>query len=117
MYKMIKEKWDQYAQFWSMAEDDRKARLAEVATPDVTYTDPNVTVSGAAAFSDHIGQFQKDIPGGRFVITGAFEHHQRTLAHWDMLGADGFVMIKGTSFADLNEEGKFASFTGFFGGA
>ena len=113
---MIKEIWEQYAEFWTMTEEDRKARLAEVATPDVTYSDPNASVSGADAFSDHIGQFQKDIPGGRFIITNAFEHHQRTLAHWDMLGADGSIVIKGTSFANLNDDGKFTSFTGFFGG-
>lgn len=113
---MIKNKWEQYAEFWSMAKDDRDKRLAEVATSNVTYTDPNVSVSGREAFSDHIGQFQKDIPGGRFVITDAFEHHKSTLAHWDMLGADGSIIIKGTSFANLSNEGKFSSFTGFFGG-
>ncbi len=113
---MIKNKWEQYAEFWSMAKDDREARLAKVATPDVIYTDPNVSISGRAAFSDHIGQFQKDIPGGRFVITDAFEHHKYTLAHWDMLSADGSVMIKGTSFANLSDDGKFSSFTGFFNG-
>ncbi len=113
---MIKNKWDQYAEFWSMEEDDRKMRLAQVATADVTYTDPHVSVSGAEAFSNHIGNFQKNVPGGRFVITEAFEHHQRSLAHWDMLGADGSLMIKGTSFADMDDDGKFSSFTGFFAG-
>jgi len=114
---MTKNKWQSYAELWSMDEKDRKARLAQVATPDVTYTDPNASISGADAFSDHIGQFQKQFPGAGFVITETFEHHQRTLAHWDMVGADGNVMIKGTSFASLSEDGKFTSFTGFFGGA
>lgn len=111
---MIKSKWDSYAEFWSMNEADRNARLAEVATPDVSYTDPMVAVKGTRAFSDHIGQFQQDIPGGRFKITEALEHHGCSLAHWDMLGPDGAVMIKGTSFATHSEDGKFASFTGFF---
>jgi len=114
---MTKNKWQSYAEFWSMEQGDRKKRLAEVATNDATYMDPNVSVSGADAFSDHIEQFQKDIPGARFVITDVFEHHQRTLAHWDMGGVDGNVMVKGTSFASLSEDGKFSSFTGFFGGA
>jgi len=111
---MNKAKWDQYAEFWSMPETERKARIAQVATPDVTYTDPSASISGADAFSDHIGQFQKNVPGGRFVITEAFGHHESSLAHWDMIGSDGSVMMKGTSFAKLSSDGKFSSFTGFF---
>jgi len=114
---MIKSKWEQYAEFWSMPEKERRIQLAEVATPDVTYTDPNTSVVGAEAFSDHIAQFQKDVPGGRFVITDAHEHHQQSLAHWDMVGADGTVMIHGTSYARLAKDGKFSSFSGFFSGA
>ncbi len=112
---MTAKKWERYAEFWSMAEDDRKQRIAEVATSDVTYMDPNSSVSGADAFSDHIGQFQKDIPGAKFVMTSVLEHHGKTLAQWDLVGADGKVMMKGTSFATLTEDGKFSSFTGFFG--
>jgi len=112
---MIKMKWEQYAEFWSLPEEECKLRLAEVATTDVTYTDPNTTLSGADAFCNHIGQFQKTVPGGRLIITDASEHHNKTLAHWNLLGSDGSVMMKGTSFAYLTEDGKFSSFTGFFG--
>lgn len=113
---MSKDNWQKYAEFWTMEEGLRKIRLSEVATPDVTYCDPNTSLSGAEAFSDFISQFQKDVPGGHFVITDVFEHHNQTLAHWDMCGADGSLMVKGTSFANLNDDGKFTSFTGFFAG-
>jgi len=106
-------KWEQYAEFWSLPEKERRIRLAEVATSDVTYTDPNTSVAGAEAFSDRVTQFQKDVPGRRFVITDAYEHHQQSLAHWDMVGPDGTVISDGTSYARLAEDGKFLSFCGF----
>jgi len=99
-----------------MPEKERRARLAERVTPDVTYTDPNVSLEGVKAFSDFVTQFQNDVPGGHFVITGAYAHHRRTLAHWKMLGPDSSVMLIGVSVADVSEDGKFTAITGFFGG-
>lgn len=111
---MLNEKWEAYAKAWSQADADRNTSLEDLVTPEVTYTDPNSDVEGRAAFSAHIAQFQKDVPGAYFEITDVKGHHSKTLARWRLCGKDGSEMMQGTSFADLTDDGKFTSFTGFF---
>ncbi len=111
---MIKNKWEQYAEIWSLAEDERNIQLEKLTTTDVVYTDANATVTGRQAFSDFIAGFQKKVPGGGFRIKEALEHHEQSITNWDMVGGDGSVIGTGTSYAKLSERGKFVSFTGFF---
>ena len=106
--------WKRYAASWSMAPAARLLRLAETVSPEVTYTDPHVSLAGIADFSDYMAGFQANMPGARFAIREAFDHHGRSLSHWQMLAADNAVMATGTSFAELATDGKFAHITGFF---
>jgi len=111
---MSEELWNRYSASWSMNEAERLERLAETVSPDVTYTDPNITVTGIAAFSEYMGGFQSDMPGAGFAVKEVSEHHQRSLLHWNMIDADKSIIGTGTSFAELTEEGKLAHITGFF---
>ena len=106
--------WNRYSQTWSMTAAERLARLAEVAAADVSYTDPNVTVTGYAAFSAYMDGFQENMPGASFRIAHVFEHHGRTLAHWTMHNGDGEEIGTGTSFAELGDDGRLKAITGFF---
>ena len=112
---MPERKWNRYSASWSMPGAERLARLAEVASPDVTYTDPHMSLVGIAAFSDYMAGFQDNMPGAGFAITEAFEHHGRTLSRWNMVDAGGAIIGTGISFAQLASDGKFAAITGFFG--
>ncbi len=112
---MSRENWDKYSEVWSLPEaGERVSRLKELTASGMTYTDPTTAVEGVEALAETMGNFQKDIPGAKFVITQVIEHHQQSLAHWEMQGADGSVMMPGTSHALLSDDGKFRSFTGFF---
>lgn len=111
---MIKKQWTRYAETWSLPEEERLSRLQQLITADVTYTDPTTSLGGLEALSNYMGKFQLDAPGGRFVITEAYEHHGQSLAYWQMLNEEGMVMMNGTSYALLSDEGKFQSLTGFF---
>ena len=106
--------WNRYSASWSMAPAARLLRLAETVSPEVTYTDPHVSLTGIADFSDYMAGFQANMPGASFAIRAAFDHHCRSLSHWQMLAADSSVMATGTSFAELAADGKFAHITGFF---
>lgn len=114
---MPETKWNSYSASWSMPEAERLERLAEVASPDVTYTDPHISLAGIAAFSDYMAGFQESAPGAGFAIVEAFEHHQRSLSRWNMIDQTGAVIGTGISFAEVSEDGKFESITGFFGPA
>lgn len=111
---MIKKQWNLYAETWSLPEEERLSRLKELVTADVTYTDPTTSLAGWEALSNYMGKFQTDMPGGRFVITEAYEHHGQSLAYWQMLDGEGKVMMNGTSHTHLSDEVKFQSLTGFF---
>ncbi|MBL4646660.1 MAG: nuclear transport factor 2 family protein [Rhizobiales bacterium] len=111
---MLDEKWHAYAKSWSQPNTERDASLANLVVEDVTYTDPHSDISGRDAFSAHIAQFQKDVPGAYFEIVEVKGHHNKTLARWKLRGQDGEEMMQGTSYAALTEGGKFTSFAGFF---
>lgn len=111
---MPNEKWNAYAKLWSQSEAEHEISLASLVTKDVTYTDPSADISGRNAFSAHMLQFQKDLPGAYFEIEEVKEHHNKTLARWKMRGQDGNEMMQGTSFATLSKNGLFTSFSGFF---
>jgi SnoaL-like domain len=106
--------WRRYSASWSMPEAERLARLAETVSKDITYTDPNITLTGIPAFSDYMAGFQANMPGTGFAIRAAQDHHQRTLSRWNMVTADASVVGTGTSFAELNDDGRIAHITGFF---
>lgn len=111
---MIEDKWTAYAGSWSQPQAARDAALRDLVADTVTYCDPGANVTGRAAFSAHMAQFQKDMPGTYFEIRDVMDHHGRSLANWTLCNRDGDEVMKGTSFATLSEDGRFTSFTGFF---
>ena len=106
--------WNKYSASWSMPEAERLERLAQTVSSEITYTDPNISLSGIEAFSDYMAGFQANMPGTSFAIQEVFDHHGRTLSHWNMVGADQAVVGTGTSFAEVADDGKLAHITGFF---
>jgi hypothetical protein len=112
---MTEKLWNQYSASWSMPEAERLERLAVTVSPEITYTDPNISLSGIDAFSNYMAEFQANMPGIGFAIREVMNHHGRTLAHWYMVSADATVIGTGTSFAELTDDGKLAHITGFFG--
>lgn len=111
---MTRALWDRYSASWAMPEAERLERLAETVMPDVTYTDPHISLTGIPAFSEYMAGFQALAPGAGFEIREVIDHHGRTLAHWNMVSADKDVIGTGTSFAELGADNKLAHITGFF---
>lgn len=106
--------WRRYAASWSSDAGQRQSELAACLADDATYCDPNGLLSGRAALSDYMGQFQASVPGGRFQIRSVLHHNDRSLADWSLLGADGGVLQEGTSFGALTEDGRLRAISGFF---
>lgn len=111
---MFEEKWQAYAKAWSQPDDVCETSLNGLVTVDVTYADPNSEIVGRSAFSAHMSQFRKDVPGAYFEIIDVKGHHSKTLARWRLCGKDGGEMMQGTSFATTTNDGKFTEFSGFF---
>ncbi len=111
---MSKEQWQRYAQIWSSDAATHEREMAVCLTADVTYRDPLTVLSGHEDFSKYMADFQGNFPGCRFKIKEARTHHGRSLATWDLVDAQGGVVMPGMSYALLADDGKFSEFNGFF---
>lgn len=113
--KTHQETWEAYTTAWSgIALETRKTTLEENLNSDCTYTDPNIQIVGYQSPSDYMEQFQQGFSGCKFVTTDFKEHHNQSLAHWDMVNGEGEILSKGASFGEYGADGRLARMTGFF---
>ncbi len=106
--------WKRYAAIWSLDVDARSTELTACLSPEIVYCDPNGTIEGQVALSEYMGGFQDSAPGARFEIRWVRDHHDRSLAHWELCGPDDRVLQTGTSFGLRAPDGRLRSITGFF---
>jgi hypothetical protein len=88
--------------------------LEQSVSPECIYTDPLTQVQGYDALANYMEAFQKNTPGGAFVTTNLQEHHDQSLAQWNMVDGEGKVISPGTSFARYDADGRLKQMTGFF---
>ena len=106
--------WKTYRASWSNENSIKRAYdLRKITSDDFVYRDPNIELNGFEQLSDYMTQFQKEFAGASFIITDFIEHHNRSLAHWNMVNSENEVVANGTDFATY-ENGKLKQITGFF---
>jgi len=111
----MKTLWDEYASAWSTRDGKtREAILEKRLAPDVQYVDPNAETLGYARISAYMADFQRELPGRRFVISDVIAHHDRCLAHWTMQNEESKVEMEGASFAEISPDGRLRRIYGFF---
>lgn len=105
-----------YAQAWIEPDPGRRLALLERAwAPDAVYCDPLAHVTGRAALSEHIGQTQQGLAGGRIEVTAeAVRHHDSAHFPWAARGADGSTLLTGFDVVQLDDAGRITRLTGFF---
>jgi hypothetical protein len=107
--------WDTYTQSWSEADTSKRSQLfAQSLHDDCVYTDPLVQATGYDRLSEYISTLQENIPGVRLETTDFNSHHDRSLAHWNMVGANGAVLGQGASVGMYGLDGRLTQMTGFF---
>ncbi|MCM6775483.1 nuclear transport factor 2 family protein [Nocardia sp. CDC159] len=78
-----------YIDAWNERDADKRgALIAEVFTPEATYTDPLAQVAGAAAIEQVIAGAQQQFPGLEFTLGPVDGHHDIARFTW-LLGAPG----------------------------
>jgi hypothetical protein len=61
----------------------RRQLLAELYTPDATYTDPHVELRGTEQLEAFIASTQERFPGWRFRLAGDVDaHHEQSRFQW-----------------------------------
>lgn len=109
---------DRYCEAWSEPDPDGRARaLAEVWADGGIYTDPSVSVTGAAQLLAHIARVQARRPGARVLRTSPLDvHHDVARFAWHVVQADGIALPDGLDIAFFSEDGeKIERIVGFFG--
>ncbi|MEM6274608.1 MAG: nuclear transport factor 2 family protein [Myxococcota bacterium] len=113
--KQLRKTWDTYAASWgAKSAEERRALYREALSPRCIYTDPLHQARGFDELLAYMQQFHEQVPGGHFVIKEFIFHHHRSLAKWDMCGADGTVLGDGVSYGEYDDDGKLVAMTGFF---
>lgn len=107
--------WETYAAAWKAESTDDKRGLFERALdPDVEYRDPLMQTRGFAGLEQYMAQFHQQIPGGHFVTTWFLAYQDRSIACWDMRGADGTKLGEGISYGRYGADGRLVEMNGFF---
>ncbi len=107
--------WDLYARSWQVTDGrEREALYAQCLAEDCQYTDPSTQTKGWKALGEYMAEFQKQVPGGYFVMSDFMAHHQRSIAHWQLLAADDSPLGTGVSYGEYDKQGKLVSMNGFF---
>jgi hypothetical protein len=107
--------WETYAQAWSRVDQVRRRQLLDQSvSPECIYTDPLIQVQGYDALSNYMESIQKNTPGIKFVTTGFQEHHDQSLAQWNMVDSEDKILSPGASFARYDADGRLKQMTGFF---
>ncbi len=107
--------WDLYTAAWREPDAGGKREiLAGSTSPSCQYTDPLASVEGRDALVEYMIDFHRQVPGGHFVTTYFLDHHDRSIAKWNMAAGDGAVLGEGVSYGEYGDDGKLARMTGFF---
>lgn len=106
--------WNTYTKSWLEPDRTKRIKLMEQClSVDCLYTDPLIQVSGYERLSAYISKLQKNLPGVKFLITDFKSHHDRSLAHWDMVDGKGNLLSQGASFGLYGSDGRLNQMTGF----
>ena len=107
--------WETYGSAWkATTAEAKRAALAASMSPDATYTDPQNRHHGHEDLVEAMLEFHGQVPGGHFQTTYFLALSDRSIARWNMLGADGTVLGEGTSYGEYGPDGKLTKLSGFF---
>jgi len=111
----LRRTWEAYTTAWHPAQAAQRRQLfAQTLNERCEYSDPLVHAAGWDALEAYMQDLQRQLPGGHFVTTWFQAHHGRSVARWQMRGADAAVLGEGVSYAEYDAEGRLRTMNGFF---
>lgn len=108
---------DRFLAAWSDADESRRrATLAEVATPDLTFRDQYSCTAGLDDLDPHLAAAQRFMPGLTLRREGDVAHCQGTaVARWVATGPDGSPRGRGIDVFELAPDGRLSRVVGLWG--
>jgi len=108
---------DTYLTAWNETDTNSRDKLIqEVWATDGRLVDPPLAASGHDEISDMAAALHAQFPGHQFRRASEVdEHHGHFRFAWRLVAPDGSVAISGVDVGALDENGRIAQITGFFG--
>lgn len=107
---------DRYLETWNETDPEARRRsVAEVFTPDATYTDPLAAVGGHDGIDAVINGAQQQLAGMHFVRGELVDaHHDIVRFTWHLVpAAGGDALVDGFDVARLDDGGRITGVFGF----
>lgn len=108
--------WEMYVSSWKAPTAEEKLALfGNCLSPNCVYRDPLTQATGYEALLEYMLTFHRQLPGGHFVTTAFFSHHNRSIAQWNMVDGAGNLQGDGASYCEYDcGRGVLTAMTGFF---
>lgn len=106
---------EQYIATWNETSLEKRQELIQrTFTADAHYVDPLMQGHGREGIDQMISGLQQKYPGFVFSLLGSVDAHQdRARFRWGMGPAGQQVIVEGTDFVVLSDDGLLQSVTGF----
>jgi hypothetical protein len=108
---------DSYFDLW--LETDAAARaekISAVFTEHGRHVDPNADANGHDGLAEMMAAVHAQFPGlGMRRVTGIDQHNDQLRFGWELLGADGAVLVAGIDVAQVGLDGRLTQVAGFWG--
>lgn len=108
---------DSHLAAYGEPDSERRAdAVALIWTDDGQLVDPPLAAQGHAQIVAQADALLAQFPGHRFQRSSGIDaHHGRLRYAWTLLDPAGQAVLQGTDFAQVDERGRLAQVTGFFG--
>ena len=106
-----------YIAMWLEPDPEARAsRIAAVFTEDGRHVDPNADARGHDGLAEMITAVHAQFPGfGMRVTSGIDQHNDQLRFGWELLDADGAVLLTGIDAGEIASDGRLRRITGFWG--
>jgi len=110
---------DSYLSAYGEPNRDARAKLVrDIWNPQGRLIDPPMSAKGHDEIVAQADALLSLYPDHRFCRSSAIdEHHGFAKYDWELLNAQGVIVLRGTDFATIDDDGKLACVVGFFGSA
>lgn len=111
----MEQRWKAYMDAYGARDESLRQHLLEqCVSEEVVFTNPGGDGKSRRALFDHIGKFQKTMPGMYFVTDKLYPQPGKLLAVWSMYKEDGTKVATGYNFVQPDSRGFFTYMAGFF---
>ena len=108
---------DSYFDMWLETDPDARAeKISAVFNEHGRHVDPNADANGHDGLAEMMGAVHAQFPGlGMRRTTGIDQHNDQLRFGWELLGADGAVLVAGIDIAQVGLDGRLSQVAGFWG--